>query len=68
VCRDTRNFVDFALEFTGGAGVDVVVDMGYVTASMNIEALALHGKLIQIAPSSVPGSLDFLMLIDKQVL
>uniref|UniRef100_A0A7S0QB39 Enoyl reductase (ER) domain-containing protein n=1 Tax=Cryptomonas curvata TaxID=233186 RepID=A0A7S0QB39_9CRYP len=66
VCRDSQNFVDFALEFTGGAGVDVVVDMGYGTASMNMEALAPHGKLIQIAPSSVPASLDFRMLIDKQ--
>jgi NADPH:quinone reductase-like Zn-dependent oxidoreductase len=67
VCRDAQNFVDFALEFTGGAGVDAVVDIGHSTTSMNIAALALHGKLIQIASSNVSASVDLRMLIDKQV-
>ncbi len=69
VCMECneQSFVDFALEFTGGAGVDAVVDMGYGTTLMNMKVLALHGKLIQMASSVVPATVDLRMLIDKQV-
>ena len=67
VSRDVQNFVDIALEFTGGLGVDAVIDIGYGTASKNMEALALHGKLIQIASSNVPETMDLRILIDMQV-
>jgi NADPH:quinone reductase-like Zn-dependent oxidoreductase len=67
VSSDELNFVDFALEFTGGSGVDAVIDFGYAQASMNMEVLSVKGKLIQLASSSAPASMDLRILIDKQV-
>jgi putative PIG3 family NAD(P)H quinone oxidoreductase len=45
----TRDFVEAVRELTGGAGVDVVLDIiGGDYLPRNIECLRLHGRLLQI--------------------
>jgi putative PIG3 family NAD(P)H quinone oxidoreductase len=46
----TEDFVGVVRELTGGAGVDVVLDMvGGDYVARNLEALAIEGRLVQIA-------------------
>jgi NADPH2:quinone reductase len=46
----TEDFVAAVLEFTGGAGANVVLDMvGGDYLPRNLEALAVEGRLVQIA-------------------
>jgi len=46
----TEDFVQVVKDFTAGRGVDVVLDMvGGEYVSRNIEALAIEGRLVQIA-------------------
>ena len=65
----TEDFVAVAKELTGGKGVDVILDMvggGYVPR--NIRALAVDGRMVQIAwlgGSKVEA--DFMMLMIKRL-
>jgi len=46
----TEDFVEVVQDLTAGRGVDVVLDMvGGEYVSRNIEALAIEGRLVQIA-------------------
>lgn len=45
----TRDFVDAIRELTGGAGVDVILDIiGGEYLQKNVDCLAMHGRLVQI--------------------
>ncbi len=64
-----EDFVAVVAELTGGAGVDLILDMvGGPYIERNIEALAIEGRLVQIAfqqPSRV--ELDFLPMMIKRL-
>ena len=64
-----EDFVEVVGELTGGKGVDLILDMvGGSYIERNIEALAVEGRLVQIAfqqPSKV--EIDFLPMMLKRL-
>ncbi len=65
----SEDFVAIAKELTGGKGVDVILDMvGGSYVARNIRALAVEGRLVQIAwlgGSKIDA--DFMMLMIKRL-
>ena len=49
VTNNTKNFAELILQFTGGKGVDVILDLvGASYFAANLESLALKGRLILV--------------------
>jgi len=79
VCRDlgaeraidyrTEDFVAVARELTDGQGVDLIIDMvGGSYIERNIEALAVEGRLVQIAfLEASRADVDFLPMMIKRL-
>ena len=68
LCRNTDNIVRAVFDFTGGHGVNAVIDcIGDGTTSISLQALAVEGRLIQLASSDSMGLVNLRAIIDKQV-
>lgn len=53
----TTDFVAWAMEQTGGRGVDAIVDtLGGPVFAANLRALALHGRMVPLSTSLGPAS------------
>jgi putative PIG3 family NAD(P)H quinone oxidoreductase len=65
----TEDFVTVVGEFTGGRGVDVILDMvGGDYLKRNIEALALEGRLVGIAvQKGFKGEVDLLRIMQRRL-
>lgn len=63
-----QDFVDAVRIATDGRGADVIYDMvGGDYIGRNVESLAMHGRIVSIAPSiNPPGMLDLPQLLHKQ--
>jgi putative PIG3 family NAD(P)H quinone oxidoreductase len=65
----TEDFVAVVGEFTGGRGVDVILDMvGGDYLERNIEALAVEGRLVEIAvQKGSKGEIDLLRVMQRRL-
>jgi len=69
IVRGFEDFVALTLELTGGRGVDVILDMlGGATLGRNLEALAIEGRLVQIAFVEGPkAELDLNLVLRRRL-
>ena len=64
----TEDFVEVVRELTGGHGVDVILDMvGGDYVARNIAALAVEGRLVQIALMAGGGVVDVGQLLRRRL-
>jgi putative PIG3 family NAD(P)H quinone oxidoreductase len=65
----TEDFVEVVLALTGGEGVDLILDMvGGDYVARNMSALAIEGRLVQIAlMSNAAGIVDFGKLLRRRL-
>jgi NADPH2:quinone reductase len=64
----TEDFVDAVLTLTGGNGVNLILDMvGGDYVGRNIAALAVEGRLVQIALMGGSGSVDVGQLLRRRL-
>lgn len=65
----TEDFVEVVVALTGGEGVNLILDMvGGDYVARNMSALAIEGRLVQIAlMSNAPGVVDFGKLLRRRL-
>ncbi|MGL5359366.1 MAG: NAD(P)H-quinone oxidoreductase [Shewanella sp.] len=66
----TENFVEAALDFTQGEGVNVVFDIaGGDFCNLNLQALALDGRMVSVAMQRGPkAEIDLFRLMAKRIM
>jgi putative PIG3 family NAD(P)H quinone oxidoreductase len=69
IVRGSEDFVAVTRELTGGRGVDVILDMvGGQSLEKNLEALALEGRLVQIAAlAGAKAALDLNLMLRQRL-